>query len=132
MFLFRKYLRNENVFQTKVKLFQFFKTFFFSKKGQKQKFFRVARMGHYTGHGERSHEGNGFPVYSNSYYLKQRKPNACRSQRYNKEDTLFINNVVVLLFCFFFIYALCVFYVEFCLRLFTLVYLPFVLCLLRY
>ena len=38
--------------------------------------------------------------------------------------------VVVLLF--FLIYALCVFDVAFCLRLFTLVYVPFVLCLLRY
>jgi len=27
---------------------------------------------------------------------------------------------------------LCVFYVAFCLRLFTLVYVPFVLCVLRY
>ena len=38
MFLFRKYLRNENVFQTKVKLFQFFKTFFFQKKAKNKSF----------------------------------------------------------------------------------------------
>jgi len=33
---------------------------------------------------------------------------------------------------FFLFYALCVFYVAFCLRLFTLVYVPFVLFVLRY
>jgi len=44
MFLFRKYLRNESVFETKVKLFSFLKrffAFFVSKKCQKHKFFRV-------------------------------------------------------------------------------------------
>ena len=39
-----------------------------------------------------------------------------------------IMNVVVFLF----FYALCVFYVAFCLRLFTLFYVPFVLFVLRY
>jgi len=34
--------------------------------------------------------------------------------------------------CCRFFYALCVFYVAFCLRLFTIVYVPFVLLVLRY
>jgi len=39
MFLFRKHLRKESVFETKEKLFQFLKRFFcfFAKKCQKQK-----------------------------------------------------------------------------------------------
>jgi len=47
LFLLRKHLRNESVFETKLTLFQFLKLFF-SKKCQKQKLFRVARMGHHA------------------------------------------------------------------------------------
>ena len=50
IFLFRKHLRNESVFETKVKLFLFLKCFFcfFFKKMAETKFFRMARMGHHT------------------------------------------------------------------------------------
>jgi len=39
MFLFRKHLRNESVFETKVKLFNFFKRSFCLKKMQKTETF---------------------------------------------------------------------------------------------
>jgi len=50
MFLFRKHLRKESVFETKEKLFQFLKRFFlfFCKKMPEAKNFRVARMVHHT------------------------------------------------------------------------------------
>jgi len=41
-------------------------------------------------------------------------------------------NYIALLPVVVFFYALCVFYVAFCLRLFTLVYVTFVLFVLRY
>ena len=47
MFLFRKHLRNESVFEMKVKLFYFLKHFFF-QKCTKNNIFWVARMGHHT------------------------------------------------------------------------------------
>ena len=52
MFLFRKNLGNEGVFETKAKLFQFLKRVFvcfFKKNARNKSFFRVARMGHHTG-----------------------------------------------------------------------------------
>jgi len=50
MFLFRKHLRNESVFEMKVKfvVFETLFCFFFPKKCQKQNIFRGARMGHHT------------------------------------------------------------------------------------
>jgi len=47
-------------------------------------------------------------------------------------DLLNVLNYIILLPVVVFFYALCVLYVAFCLRLFTVVYMPFVLFVLRY